>query len=65
MRHYPCFRLQLRDDTELLWGATYRIVTVFLNYIFNFSPPEHRQIPIINGTLEPNYLTGHKSDPVE
>ena len=65
MRHYPCFRFQSTNDTELLWGATYRIVTVFLNYIFDFNPPEHSEIPNINGTLNPNYLTGYKSDPDE
>jgi len=59
MRHYPCFRFQCSNDTELLWGATYRIVTIFLNYIFGFKPPDHREIPIIEGSLDQNYLTGH------
>ena len=58
-RHYPCFRFQVNDDTELLWGATYRIVTQFLNHIFGFEPPDHKEMPIIEGTLDQNYLSGH------
>jgi hypothetical protein len=60
MPHYPCFRFHLSNGRELLWGATYRIVTLFLNYIFNFKPPDPREIPIIEGCLDQNYLTGYK-----
>jgi hypothetical protein len=60
MRSYPCFRIQIGNDTELLWGATYRIVTLFMNYCFGFKPPDHKEIPIINGSLDQNYLTGYK-----
>lgn len=65
MRHYSCFRFQANNDTELLWGATYRIVTKFLNYVFGFKPPDHKETPIIKGFLDQNYLTGHKSELVE
>ena len=58
--HYPCFRYQFRNDTELLWGATYRIVTLFLDYVFGFKPPGLAEIPIIEGFLDQNYLTGYK-----
>jgi hypothetical protein len=60
IRHFPCFRFQLSNDTEVLWGATYRIVTLFLDYIFGFKPPSLDEIPIIEGSLDRNYLTGHK-----
>ena len=60
IRHYPCFRFQLSNDTEVLWGATYRIVTLFLDYIFGFKPPSLDEISIIEGSLDRNYLTGHK-----
>ena len=60
IRNYPCFRAQLRDGTELLWGATYRIVTVFLDYTFGFKPPDLGELPIIEGSLDQNYLTGYK-----
>ncbi len=58
-RHFPCFRIQSRHNTELLWGATYRIVTLFLDYIFGFKPPGLEEIPTIDGALDQNYLTGH------
>ena len=58
-RHFPCFRIQSRHHTELLWGATYRIVTLFLDYIFGFKPPGLDEIPTIDGALDQNYLTGH------
>ncbi|MGB9441160.1 MAG: CoA pyrophosphatase, partial [Desulfobacterales bacterium] len=57
--HYPCFGYQFRNDTELLWGATYRIVTLFLDYVFGFKPPGLAEIPIIEGSLDQNYLTGY------
>ena len=60
MRQYPCFRYQTPNNTELLWGATYRIVTEFLNFIFDFNPPEQHGIPTVTGTLDPKYHTGHK-----
>jgi len=59
-RHYPCFRIQLSNSTELLWGATYRIVTIFLDYVFGFKPPAPGETPIIEGSLDQNYLTGHR-----
>jgi hypothetical protein len=59
-RHYPCFRVQTSDGTELLWGATYRIVTLFLDYAFGFKPPDLRDIPAIEGSLDQNYLTGYR-----
>jgi hypothetical protein len=60
MGHYPCFRYQTSIGTELLWGATYRIVTEFLNFIFDFNPPEQQEIPTVTGILNSKYLTGHK-----
>jgi len=60
IRHYPCFRFQLNNELEVLWGATYRIVTLFLDYIFGFKPPGLGEIPIIEGSLDQNYLSGHR-----
>ena len=59
-RYYPGFRIQASDGTELLWGATYRIVTLFLDYVFGFKPPDLGEIPIIEGTLDQNYFSGYK-----
>ena len=59
-RDYPCFRIQNNSQTEILWGATYRITTVFLEYMFGFQPPGLENLPIVEGTLDQTYLTGEK-----
>jgi len=59
-RDYPCFRFQKNSDIEILWGATFRITLLFLEYIFDFHPPALETLPIIEGRLHQNYLTGQK-----
>jgi hypothetical protein len=60
VRDLPCFRFEREGDQELLWGATYRIVTVFLKYVFDFEPPVIETLPITRGVLDQSYLTGPK-----
>ena len=57
---FPCFRHKYRNENELLWGATYRITTIFLDYIFDFTPPAMRTLAVVNGSLDENYLTGKR-----
>ena len=57
---YPCFYFQTGSDTEILWGATYRIATLFMNYIFGFEPPILETLPIVEGKLDQAYLTGYR-----
>ncbi len=57
---YPCFYFQTDRDPEILWGATYRIATLFLEYIFGFKPPNLETLPIVEGRLDQAYLTGHQ-----
>ena len=57
---YPCFYFQSERGTEILWGATYRIATLFMEYTFGFQPPRLETLPIVKGRLDPAYLTGHK-----
>jgi hypothetical protein len=59
-RVYPCFRFKTNSDIEILWGATFRITALFLEYIFNFRPPPLETLPIIEGRLDQNYLTGQR-----
>jgi hypothetical protein len=47
IKTFPCFRYQKDDETEILWGATFRITMVFLNYVFGFSPPDFDSLPEI------------------
>ncbi len=55
---FPGFRFTHQHETELLWGVTYRITTVFLEYIFGFTPPDISSLPMVNGSLDRDYLTG-------
>jgi hypothetical protein len=55
-QHFPCFLFA--QENELLWGATYRIVTRFLEAVFDFQPPELNSLPTVSGSLDKNYFTG-------
>lgn len=57
---FPCFRYRYKRESETLWGATYQITTAFLEYVFNFQPPDISSLPVINGSLDENYLTGNR-----
>jgi hypothetical protein len=48
---FACFRYEQKGMTELLWGATYRITAVFLDYVFGFVPPDLKTLPEIHGRL--------------
>lgn len=61
-REFPCFVQRQEGATEILWGATYRIVMTFLAQIFDFTPPETIDLPRIDNHLSPDYfkmLTPH------
>jgi hypothetical protein len=55
---YPCFIHENGNDTELLWGATYWIVTRFIERIFDFKPPESGELPLVPGVLDEGYIYG-------
>lgn len=55
---YPCFIHKEQDGSEVLWGATFRIVVDFLDIAFGFKFPDTESLPVIFGTLGENYLTG-------
>ena len=57
---YPCFYFQTDSDTEILWGTTYRIATLFMEYIFGFKPPILDTLSVVEGRLDQAYLTGYK-----
>lgn len=56
---FPCFLHEHHDESEVLWGATFRITMVFLEIIFGFRPPDTESLPVVHGTLDENYLTGN------
>jgi hypothetical protein len=57
---FPCFRHKKENETEVLWGATYRITTVFLDDVFGFVPPDPSSLPEIHGSLSRAYLSAAK-----
>jgi hypothetical protein len=59
-RDFPCFRFQDNSASEILWGATFRITTLFMEYVFGFKPPDLESLPVVEGSLDAAYLTGQK-----
>ena len=57
-QEFPCFCHESEDGKEVLWGVTYRIVTAFLELVFEFRPPDMTSLPVIHGALDQNYLNG-------
>jgi hypothetical protein len=57
-RDYLCFRFQNKTDNEILWGATFRITSIFMEYVFGFKPPGLEDLPVVEGSLDRTYLTG-------
>jgi len=57
---FPCFRYEKGNKAEVLWGATYRITAVFLDYVFGFVQPDLNSLPEIHGSLSKAYLAPAK-----
>jgi hypothetical protein len=57
---FPCFRHQTHDGEEVLWGATYRIVMVFLELVYGFKSPTLDTLPTIYGYLDKRYFNRGK-----
>ena len=55
---YPCFCQPNGDRTEILWGATYRIVMAFMASVFEFKPPAMAGLPVVDGVLDKRYVSG-------
>lgn len=52
---YPCFLHRTMMGTDVLWGATYRIVMVFLELMFGFKAPEMDGLEVVNGIINEAY----------
>ncbi|MFP3927745.1 MAG: hypothetical protein ACLFUP_02480 [Desulfobacteraceae bacterium] len=61
IKELPCFILDSGFGREILWGATYRIVAAFLNEVFGFNPPGRGSLPLVHGTLGPDYFLGYEA----
>jgi len=59
-RDMPCFLYQDGSQTEMLWGATYKIVMNFMERVFRFRPPDLRALPMVPGILDESYIFGRE-----
>ncbi|MCE5244316.1 MAG: CoA pyrophosphatase [Desulfobacteraceae bacterium] len=58
-REFPCFVFEDAGRTEVLWGVTYRIVTLLLDLTFGFHPPgDLKSLPLVQGTVDDQYVNG-------
>lgn len=55
---FPCYLYTHEGRAELLWGATYRIVTLFLQLIFGFTPPDIADLPLVPACIGEDYVNG-------
>lgn len=54
-----CYIHETGTGSEMLWGATLRVTTVFLERVFGFRPPDLVSLPLHRVTLGPTYATGN------
>ncbi len=57
---FPCFRHNTTDGIDVLWGATYRMIMVFLDLIFGFRAPPMEHLKVVPGTIDEGYY-GNRS----
>jgi 8-oxo-dGTP pyrophosphatase MutT (NUDIX family) len=55
---FPCFIYKIGDRAELLWGATFKIVTLFLEMVFGFQVPDIGKLPLVPASLNEEYVIG-------
>ncbi len=55
---FPCFIYKIGRRAELLWGATFRIVTQFLEMIFGFQVPDIEKLPMVPASVDEQYVIG-------
>ncbi|MGO9416624.1 MAG: NUDIX hydrolase [Syntrophobacteraceae bacterium] len=57
---FPCFIYKIGGRAELLWGATFRIVTLFLEMLFGFQVPDIQKLPLVPASVNEEYVMGRK-----
>lgn len=55
---FPCFVYVHKNRAELLWGVTYRTVTLFLELVFGFVPPDFELLPLVPASIGEEYISG-------
>ena len=56
-KEFPCFVHRHDQQTEILWGATFRMTMEFLKLVFGFVPPEPAALPGVKGLLKQSYFS--------
>lgn len=58
MVDFPCFLHTCGEKADLLWGVTFRIVTLLLELVFGFLPPDPVGLPLVPTSLREEYVNG-------
>jgi len=58
LAEYPCLIFHDGTGEEILWGATFHIITGFLRIVTGFSLPDWKRGRVVRRILHPDYLTG-------
>ena len=56
---FPCFLFDDRGRTEILWGVTYRVVTMLIELVFGFVAPALETLPVVSTVLDETYVNGY------
>lgn len=56
VQEYPGFLHEDDEDSEVLWGLTYRIVMMILEILFGFTPPDFNSLTSVEGMRGKNYF---------
>lgn len=59
---HPCFICKTDNQTDLLWGATYRIIASFLELAFKFKMPDIELLPFTNENINRKYFSINKKN---
>ncbi|MHC1727934.1 MAG: hypothetical protein AB9866_18350 [Syntrophobacteraceae bacterium] len=55
---FPCFVYSHQGRAEILWGVTFRIVTLLLDLVFGFRPPDSDRLPLVPAIIGEEYVNG-------
>ncbi|MEN6440266.1 MAG: CoA pyrophosphatase [Syntrophobacter sp.] len=59
---FPCFLYTHEGRADLLWGVTFRIVTLLMELAFGFIPPDPARLPLVPTSLREEYVNGRTNN---
>jgi 8-oxo-dGTP pyrophosphatase MutT (NUDIX family) len=57
---FPCLVHREKNEEEILWGATFKVIQTFFQIVFHFPFPSPDARRVIRRPLASNYLTGRE-----